>query len=182
MFRRFTAGWICVVAAWGAASAVVMTRVQAQAQAQVTGMPATAGETLSGKKIVLAEAVRGHMTVLVAGFSHDGGLACGYWMKAIRGDAALAGVDVYEIAMLEGAPGILRGMIKSGMRKSMPSAEQQRSVVLTQDDKLWEKYFAVSNAQEPQVMLLDAQGNVVWRGHGAASAVEAELRNAVSPH
>jgi hypothetical protein len=84
--------------------------------------------------------------------------------------------------MMKGAPGILRGMIKSGMRKGMSAAEQERSVVLTKDDDAWEKYFAVSNAQEPQVMLLDADGNVLWRGHGAASAVEAELRNAVSAH
>ena len=68
------------------------------------------------------------------------------------------------------------------MRKGMSAAEQERSVVLTQDDKAWEKYFAVSNAQEPQVMLLDADGNVLWRGHGAASAVEPQLRNAVSSH
>jgi hypothetical protein len=160
----------------------LITSAMAQAQGQTPGMPATAGETLSGKRIVLADAARGHRTVLVAGFSHDGGIGCGEWMKAIRGDAALAGVDVYEIAMLEGAPGIFRGMIKSGMRKGMSPAEQARSVVLTQDDKAWEKYFAVLNAQEPQVMLLDADGNVLWRGHGAASAVEAELRNAVSSH
>ena len=84
--------------------------------------------------------------------------------------------------MLEGAPGLFRGMIKSAMRKGMSSDEQQRSVVLTQDDKLWQTYFAVSNAQEPQVMLLDAQGNVVWRGHGAAGSVEPQLRNAVGSH
>ena len=89
--------------------------------AQAPVMPETAGETLSGKKIVLADAVRGHAVVLVAGFSHDGGIACGDWMKAIRADAALAGMEVYEIAMLEGAPGLFRGMIKSGMRKGMSS-------------------------------------------------------------
>ncbi len=150
--------------------------------AQTPEMPKTAGETLSGKRIVLADAVRGHAVVLVAGFSHDGGIACGDWMKAIRGDAALAGVEVYEVAMLEGAPGLFRGMIKSGMRKGMSTADQERSVVLTQDDTLWEKFFAVSNGQEPQVMLLDAQGNVVWRGHGAASAVEPQLRDAVKTH
>ncbi len=150
------------------------------AQGQPSGMPTTAGETLSGKRIVLAEAARGHRTVLVAGFSHDGGIACGDWMKAIRGDAALEGVDVYEIAMLEGAPGIFRGMIKGGMRKGMSIGEQERMVVLTQDGEMWEKYFAVSNGQEPQVLLLDAKGDVVWRGHGAASAVEPQLRNAVS--
>ncbi|MGA9586460.1 MAG: hypothetical protein WBQ95_14095 [Terracidiphilus sp.] len=150
--------------------------------AQAPGMPATAGETLSGKRIVLADAVRGHAVILVAGFSHDGGIACGDWMKAIRGDAALAGVEVYEIAMLEGAPGLFRGVIKSSMRKGMSSAEQERMVVLTQDDKLWEKFFQVSNGQEPQVMLLDAKGNVVWRGHGTASFVEPELRAAVGSH
>jgi ATP10 protein len=150
--------------------------------AQAASMPTTVGETLSGKRIVLADAVRGHVAVLVAGFSHDGGMACGDWMKAIRTDPALSGVDVHQIAMLEGAPGLIRGLIKSGMRKGMSSEDQQRSVVLTQDDKLWQKYFAVSNAQVAQVMLLDAQGNVVWRGHGAASAGEPQLRNAASSH
>jgi hypothetical protein len=154
-----------------------MTSLHAQAPA----MPATAGETLSGKRIVLADAVRGHAVVLVAGFSHDGGIACGDWMKAIHNDAALAGVDVYEIAMLEGAPGLFRGMIKSGMRKGMSSADQERMVVLTQDDKVWEKYFAVSNGQLPQVMVLDGKGNVVWHGQGNAE-LEPQLRAAVKPH
>jgi hypothetical protein len=159
-----------------------LTAGASRLQEQTPTMPTTAGETLSGKKIVLADAVRGHVAVLVAGFSHDGGMACGDWMKAIHADAALAGVDVYEVAMLEGAPGLFRGMIKGAMRKGMSSEEQQRSVVLTQDDKLWQTYFSVSNAQEPQVILLDAQGNVVWRGHGSASAVEPQLRSVVSSH
>lgn len=164
-----------VLVCWALATIAGLAALYAQAPA----MPGTVGETLSGKKIVLADAVRGHAVVLVAGFSHDGGIACGDWIKAIRGDAALAGVDVYEIAMLEGAPGIFRGMIKSGMRKGMSSAEQERSVVLTQDDKLWEKFFEVSNGQEPQVMQLDSQGNVVWRGHGAAGVMEPQLRAAL---
>ena len=167
------------VVLWSALAAIPGA---AALHAQAPVMPGTAGETLSGKKIVLADAVRGHAVVLVAGFSHDAGIACGDWMKAIRGDAALAGVDVYEIAMLEGAPGLFRGMIKSGMRKGMSSTEQERSVVLTQDDKLWEKFFAVSNGQAPQVMLLDATGNVLWHGQGKAAELEPELRNAVSSH
>lgn len=151
----------------------------ASSPAQSPSMPTTAGETLSGKRIVLAEALQGHVAVLVAGFSHDGGIACGDWMKSIRADSALAGIDVYEIAMLQGAPGLLRGIIKSGMRKGMSSAQQEHTIVLTQDDKLWESYFDVSNAQEPQVMLLDAAGNVAWHGHGSASTIEPQLRDAL---
>jgi len=58
------------------------------------GMPTTSGETLSGKKLVLAEAVKGHAAVLVIGFSREAGDGCGLWVKALHGDAAMAGVPV----------------------------------------------------------------------------------------
>jgi len=141
-------------------------------------MPATVGETLSGKRIVLAEATRNHVTVLVAGFSREGGAGCGAWFKAIRADSALAGVGVYEVASLEGAPGIFRGAIKNGMRKGMSAADQDMNVVLTQDDKLWRQYFGVTTDKEPYVALLDANGKVLWHGHGAAAELEPLLKNA----
>jgi hypothetical protein len=142
-------------------------------------MPSTAGETLSGKHLVLADAVRGHAAVLVAGFSHEGGMKVGEWMKALRGDSVFASVDVYEIAMLEGAPGIFRGMIKSGMRKGTPPAEQGHTLVMTQDQKQWEKFFGVGDDKDPYVALVNANGDVLWRGHGPAATVEPQLKSAM---
>jgi len=142
-------------------------------------MPGTSGETLSGKRIVLADATRGHSAVLVAGFSHEGGNGTGAWVKAVRGDAALAGVTVYQVAMLEGAPSLIRGTIKNGMRKGVSIADQDQFVVLTQDNKLWRQLFGVTTDKEPYVIALDAKGNVVWRGHGAADQQEPELRAAL---
>ena len=143
------------------------------------GMPVTAGETLSGKHIVLADATRDHAAVLVAGFSHEGGNGTGPWVKALRADKALEGVAVYQVAMLEGAPGFIRGAIKSSMRKGTAAAEQDMFVVLTQDDKLWRQYFGVTTDKEPYVVLLDAKGNVMWHGHGPADKLEPELKAAV---
>ena len=141
-------------------------------------MPSTTGETLSGKRIVLAEALRGHAAVVIAGFSKEAGDGCGLWAKAVRGDAALAGLQVYQVAEIEGAPGFVRGMIKSGMRKGVAPAEQDYFLVLTQDEKLWRDYFGVSNDKDPYVVMLDASGNVVWHGHGAAKDLEPLLRGA----
>ena len=45
-------------------------------------MPRTRGEMLSGKPIVLADEVRGHPAVLVAGFSREGGNGTGAWDRA----------------------------------------------------------------------------------------------------
>ena len=141
-------------------------------------IPATVGETLSGKRIVLADVTRGHAAVLVAGFSHEAGMGTGAWVKALRGDPALAGVTVYQVAMLEAAPGFVRGMIKSGMRKGLSADEQDHFVVLIQDEKSWQSYFDVSNDKDPYVALIDDAGKILWHGHGAAGELEPQLRAA----
>jgi hypothetical protein len=142
-------------------------------------MPNTAGETLSGKRIVLADQVRGHGVVLVAGFSHEAGNATGAWVKAIHADPALASAVVYEIAEIAGAPSLIRGMIKSAMKKGVPAAEQDYFVVLTEDEKRWRSYFEVGDDQLPYVMLLDPSGKILWHGHGSASDLEAQLKGAL---
>jgi hypothetical protein len=142
-------------------------------------MPGTAGETLSGKHVVLADETRGHAAVLVAGFSREGGNGTGAWVKAVRDDKALDGVAVYQVAMLEGAPSFIRGTIKNGMRKGVSAAEQGQFVVLTQDDKLWRQFFGVTTDKEPYAVLIDAKGNVVWHGHGSAERLEPLLKAAM---
>lgn len=144
------------------------------------GLPATSGETLSGSRIVLADAVRGHAVILLAGFSREGGEACGAWVKAIHSDTALAGVTLYQVSMLAAAPSPFRGMIKNGMRKGLSLHEQESFVVLTQDEKLWRSYFGVSTDKDPYVVLMDAKGQVRWHGHGAAQNLEPLLKGALN--
>lgn len=142
-------------------------------------LPTTAGETLSGKRIVLADATHAHTAVLVAGFSHEGGMGTGAWVKALHADPALAGVAVYQVAMLGAAPAFMRGMIRSGMRKGLSEAEQDNFVVLTQDEKLWRSYFDVADDKVPYVVSIDAGGKALWKGHGAAAELEPQLRAAL---
>ncbi len=142
-------------------------------------LPTTPGETLSGRHIVLADAVKGHTAVLVAGFSREGGMATGDWSKRIRADSAFSGVEVYQVAMLAGAPGFIRGMIRSGMKKGMSPIEQDFSVVLAEDQKLWETYFGVTTDKDPYVVLIDPSGKILWHGHGDAANLEPLVRAAL---
>ena len=141
-------------------------------------MPGTAGETLSNKHIVLADAVRGHAAVLVAGFSREGGAGTGDWVKAIQADPALAGVAVYQVAEIAGAPSLIRGMIRNGMKKGLTPAQQDAFVVLTADEAQWKTFFSVADDSVPYVAFLDAHGKVLWMGHGAAATLEPQLRTA----
>jgi hypothetical protein len=145
---------------------------------QAQALPATAGETLTGRRILLSETVRGHAAVIVVGFSKDASDGCGAWARALRADPSFAGVATYQVAMLEQAPGFMRGVIKAGMRKGVAPAEQDSFVVLVQDDKQWRSYFGVTNDKEPYVLLLDASGQVRWHGHGEARDLEPLLRSA----
>jgi len=142
-------------------------------------LPSTSGETLSGKPIVLADAIRGHTVLLVAGFSREGGNGAGDWIKAIHADPALAKANVYQIAMIAGAPGFIRGMIKSGMKKGVAPADQDRFVVFTTDEQAWKNFFGVSTDSDPYVALIDAQGKVAWHAHGPAAQLEPQLKAAL---
>lgn len=142
-------------------------------------LPATKGETLSGRQLAPAEAVRGHAAVLVASFSKDAGPAADDWMRALRVDLALAAAPAYELVMLEQAPGFVRGLIKGSMRKGLTPAQQDSSIILTQDEKLWRSYFQVTSEKEPYIVLLDAAGHVLWHGHGAARDLEPLLKAAL---
>jgi hypothetical protein len=142
-------------------------------------LPATPGETLSGKRIVLADVVHGHNTVLVAGFSRQAGPGSGDWVKAIHADPAFAGTEVYQVAMLADAPSLMRGMIRSGMKKGVSSADQDRFVVLTEDENSWKSYFDVTTKSELYVALIDPAGKTLWHGHGRAANLESQVRAAL---
>ena len=134
---------------------------------------------MGGHKVVVAQAIRGHEAVLIAGFSKEAGDGCGAWSKAVHADPALRSAVFYQLVMLEEAPRIIRPMIRSGMRKGLSAAEQEQFVILTQDEKLWRNYFGVDNDKEPWVVLIDADGKVLWHGHGAAQYLEPLLRQAL---
>jgi hypothetical protein len=146
---------------------------------QSTAMPLTPGETLSGRRIDLTEALRRHTALLVMSFSREAGNGCNAWARSVRADAALDGVTVYQAAMLERAPGLLRGVIKSAMRKGLTASEQDHYVILAQDEKLWRSYFGVTADKDPYVVLIDAAGRVRWRGHGESRDLEPLLKAAL---
>lgn len=155
------------------ACTVVLFFVVAAAAAQT--LPGTAGETLSGKRIVLAQAAQGHPAILVAAFSHGVGQRGSHWMHAIHKDPAVAAIPAYQVVSLESVPALFRGALRSMIRKNIAPAEYDSFVVLTKDEKLWRAYFGVTAEQYPYIVLLDPAGKVRWQGHGSARDLEPQL-------
>ena len=76
-------------------------------------LPVTPAETLSGQKLEFPSALAGKIAVCVFGFSKEAGVRTKTWMTRLSQD----GINSWSIANLEKAPAMVRGMIRSSMRK-----------------------------------------------------------------
>jgi hypothetical protein len=150
-------------------STIIAATALALAQGPPAGSepPKLRGETLDGRAIVLPDAAAGKVTLLVLGASRKGGDRTGPWREHFLADfASNPRADLYVAALLERVPGIMRGMIRSGMRGGTPPAGRSHVLTCASDEEAWKKYLAMTDDSLPSVLLLDASGRVRWSYNG----------------
>jgi hypothetical protein len=125
-------------------------------------LPVTSAETLSGQKLEFPTALASKPAVCVFGFSKEAGDRTKVWMNQLSQD----GINAWTIADLEGAPTLVRPMIRSSMRKATPKPLLDRSLILTKDEKAWKAAVGAKQDSLPVVILLDAAGKVQWTYEG----------------
>ena len=126
-------------------------------------LPVTPAETLSGQKLEFPTAALGKPAIYVFGFSKAAGDKVKPWMARLSQD----GINCWSIANLEGAPSLVRGMIRGSMRKGTPESLFDRSLVMTKDAKAWKQALAVKQDNLPVAVLVDAMGQVLWTYEGS---------------
>jgi hypothetical protein len=132
-------------------------------------LPATEGVTLSGKPTTLARDVSGKPAVVVIGFSKASSSETAAWAKRLKGDAGLAGMAVYQVAVLEEVPKLVRGMVKSSIRGSVPVADQGTFVMLFHDEAQWKQLAHYGKADDAYVVVLDRSGTTRFTAAGAVA-------------
>jgi hypothetical protein len=138
-------------------------------------LPATEGETLSGKPITLATNLSGKPAVVVIGFSKASSAESAAWVKRLKGDAGLAGMAVYQVAVLEEVPRLVRGMVKSSIRGSVPVANQGTFVMLFHGEAQWKQFAHYKNPDDAYVVVLDAHGVTTSTVAGAVAEHDGDL-------
>jgi hypothetical protein len=129
--------------------------------------PKLRGQTLDGMAIALPDAAAGKVTLLVLGASRKGGDRTGPWKDHFVADfGSSPNATYYVAALLQGAPGPFRGMIRSGMRSGTPVAAQGHVLTLASDNDAWKKYLNIRDDTLPSVLLLDSSGRARWSYNG----------------
>ena len=122
--------------------------------------PAVEAETLAGGRLRLPDAAKGKAAVVVVTFSKEAGEASKPWCNRFLKDSPTG--QLYQIAMLEKAPRLVRGLIRRGMRGDMPPTLQARMLLLDAGEAEWRKMVGVTNDAYPCLATLDAEGRITW--------------------
>ena len=142
-------------------------------------LPKTASESLAGQQVMLPDALKGHTTVVMVGFSKSSENNSKDWGARARKELGET-FDIYQVAVLEDAPRFVRGMITHAMRGSTPEARQNHFLIVVKGEAELKKAAGFSEADDAYVLLLDGAGEIRWRTHGVVSdAALKELRQQV---
>jgi hypothetical protein len=132
-------------------------------------LPRLQEENLAGQQVVLPDAATGKIAVLVLGFSHASGTSAGAWAKRIQSDFGKApGLELYQLAVLEGAPRMFRGMIISGIKKGVPDNERANFIPVLHGAGQLQNLVGFKADDDAYIVVLDRGGNVVYQTHGAS--------------
>jgi hypothetical protein len=139
----------------------------------------TASESLAGQQVTLPDSMKGHLSVVIVGFSRSSQTGVKGWDTGARKELGET-FDVYQVAVLEDAPRFVRGMLVHAMKGATPAARQNHFLVVVKGEAELKKAAAFAEADDAYVLLLDGAGEIRWRTHGAVSdAALKQLREQV---
>ncbi len=142
-------------------------------------LPTARGEFLTGHTGELPAAARGHVTLVLFGFSYASRKPVEAWAERIHATwAADTSITCFEVPVMSGMAWLGRPFITGGMRKGTPPAMHERVVLLWGVSGDWKHRLDVHDRNTAYVVLLDREGRVRWRTAGALD--EARWRAAVA--
>jgi hypothetical protein len=140
-------------------------------------MPATEGETLSGRKVSLPAAAEGQPALLIIGFTHGSEVQTKAWSQRMR-----ERLPVWSIAVLEDVPGLVRGMAKHGIKSAVPKEQYDRFVLVYHGEKQLKQVAGFEKGDDAYVLAIDKAGVITWRFHGPASDAAVDQAMRQFPH
>lgn len=136
-------------------------------------LPDVAGQNLSGAFTHLSAAVGGKIAVVVFSFSKSGGKDTQIWDKELVTDFSSSPTVAFSTVInLESAPRLLRGVIVSGIKNSIPPPLHPSTIVSYENEELWKQHLNVADDSHAYVILLDKDGRIRWMSSGSFSGAE----------
>ena len=123
--------------------------------------PTVEGTSLKGETRTLPAHYAGKPVLIIVGYVQKAQFDADRWILGVL-QAGLP-VKVVEVPTIDGLfPRLLSGMIDDGMRAGIPSEDWEDVVTVYGDAARIVEFTGNDTPQNVRVLLLDAQGKVVW--------------------
>jgi len=144
-------------------------------------MPRVQGESFAGRKVVLPDAAKGHVAVLVFGFSRKSKEPPSAWGDKIASEFGTnTGFEVYQLPVLEDVPRFIRGMVISGIKKGVKENKRDHFVPIVQGESGLKKLVGYKEPDDAYLVVLNRDGQIVQQTHGGFSdAAYGQVRSEV---
>ncbi|UCX06156.1 hypothetical protein ACRWQN_03390 [Shewanella sp. HL-SH8] len=129
----------------------------------ITGQvfPSVTGQTLEQQPMALPDDLKGKVALLLIGYKQNSQFDIDRWLIGL--DMTQTQVAVYEVPTIQGLfPRMFSTFIDNGMRAGIPKPLWKGVVTVYQDGDQVQAFTGNENPNNTRVVLLDAQGKVIY--------------------
>jgi hypothetical protein len=138
--------------------------------------PAVTGSNLQRKKCNLPRDLQGELNVVLIAFQQWQQTQVDTWIPFARQlEESHPGIRYYELPTIRPLNVLARTFINEGMRAGIPDPlARERTITLYVDKNTFRQALQLPGEDDIYVLLLDRQGQVLWRTEGAFSEEKGE--------
>src|SRR4051812_43001707 len=123
------------------------------------------GQTFGERAAVLPDVFKGKPTILVITFTRAAQEQARVWTEKLKQKSL--SVATYQVLELEDVPRLMRGFVRGSIRRGIPKEQLDSFVLLFEGQDALKKAVGFGADKDAYVVLLDANGNILWKEHGA---------------
>ena len=133
--------------------------------------PEVSGSNLLRRKVNLPGDLQGSLNILFVAFQQRHQTLINAWVPRVRQlEQSFPGVQFYELPVIQKLNFISQTFINEGMRAGIPNHTTREKTITLYLDKLeFRRMLEIPHEQTIWVLVLDGEGNVLWRTEGAYS-------------
>ena len=138
--------------------------------------PAVTGSNLQRKKLTLPQDFQGELNLVMIAFQQWQQTQVDTWIPFARQlEETYSGVRYYELPTIQRLNALARTFVNEGMRAGIPNpVARERTITLYLDKNAFRQALQLPHEDDIYVLLLDRQGQVLWRAEGAFTPEKGE--------
>ena len=138
--------------------------------------PEVKGVNLAGEKFRLPLDFEGELNLVFLAFQREQQLMVNTWLPtADLLENIHQNLRYYELPTISRMNPVARWFISSGMRSGIKDLKsRQKTITLYLDKKIFRKSLDIPDEENIHILLVDKQGQVVWRSEGPSDVEKAE--------